>query len=101
MASGHPERPPLFGFSDHFDAHREVAGLGVWFPEAKFNTLRAAAELVEHHARRARVHGVVPKEPAHRIMCAILVVDTNIINPDLVLIVAPIFGHGRISRAID
>jgi hypothetical protein len=37
-----------------------------------------------------------------RIECAILVVDTNIINPDPVLILAPIFGHGLISsRSID
>jgi hypothetical protein len=60
--------------------------LGVWFPKAKLDALCAAAELVEHHPGRARMHGVVPKEPADRIECAILVVDTNIINPDPVLI---------------
>jgi hypothetical protein len=65
--------------SDRFDAHREVAGLGVWFPEAKFNTLRAAAELVEQHAGCARMRGIMPMESTDRIGRAILVVDTNII----------------------
>jgi hypothetical protein len=94
-------RPPLFGFSDRFDARREVAGLSVWFPEAKFDTLRAAAELVAHHAGCARMHGIMPIESTDRIERAILVVDTNIINPDVVFILAPIFGHSRISRTID
>jgi hypothetical protein len=44
----------------------------------------------------------VPKEPADRIERAILVVDTNILNLDPVLILDPIFGHGLISpRSID
>jgi hypothetical protein len=56
--------------------------LGVRFPKAKLNTLSTAAELVEHHSGRARVHGVVPIEPADRRKRAILVVDTNILNLD-------------------
>jgi hypothetical protein len=42
----------------------------------------------------------MPIEPTDRIERAILIVDTNIINPDGVFIFAPIFGHGRISRTI-
>jgi hypothetical protein len=73
--------------------------LGVRFPKAKPNTPSTAAELVEHHPGRARVHGVVPVEPADRIERSILVVDTIIINLDPVLILDPISGNGQISRA--
>jgi hypothetical protein len=44
----------------------------------------------------------MPIESSDRIERAILVVDTNIVNPDPVLILASIFGHGLIfSRSID
>jgi hypothetical protein len=61
------------------DLSESVQGptLGVRFPKAKLNTLSTAAELVEHHPGRARVHGVVPVEPADRIERAILVVDKS------------------------
>ncbi|MGH6741321.1 MAG: hypothetical protein ACREDY_20255, partial [Bradyrhizobium sp.] len=72
-----------------------LVSLGVWFPPTKLNTLGTAAERVEHHLGRARVHRIVSIEPAHGIECAIHVVDT-IINPDLIAIPDPIFGHGLI-----
>jgi len=72
------------------------SALGVWFPPSKLNTLSAAPELVEHHPGRARVHRVVPKEPAYGIGRAIYVVD-KIINPNLIAILGPIFGHALIS----
>jgi hypothetical protein len=78
------------------------ATLGVRFPKAKLNTLSTAAELVEHHPGCARVHGVVPIEPADRIERAILVVDTFILALDPVVIPDPIFGHGPIAaHSID
>jgi hypothetical protein len=88
------------------EAHRDrlVNGptLGVRFPNAKLNTLRTAAELIEHYLGRARVHGVVSVESADRIERAILVVDTIILNLDPVLILDPISGHAVIfPRSID
>ena len=77
-----------------------MVSLGVWFPPTKLNTLGTPPELVEHHPGRARVHRVVPKEPAHGIERAVYVVDT-IINPDLVAILDPIFGHGLNLPALD
>ena len=80
---------------------RRLVSLGVWFPPAKLNTLSTTPELVEHHWGRARVHRIVPKKAAHGIERAIDVVDT-IINPDLVAILDPIFGHGLICpRSIE
>ena len=73
--------------------------LGVRFPKAKLNTPSTAAELVEHHSGRSHVHGVVPKASADRIERAILLVDTNILNLDLVLIIDLIFGRGLTPRA--
>src|ERR1039458_7298441 len=70
-------------------AHRP---LGVRFPKAALYTVSTAAELVEHHPGRARVHGIVPVKPAHRIGSAIHVVDI-IIHDDRVAILDPIFGH--------
>jgi hypothetical protein len=78
----------------------EKGALSVRFPEAKCNTLSTATELIERHPSCARMHGVMPIEPTDRIERAILVVDTNIIDPDPVLILAPIYGHDRISRSI-
>jgi hypothetical protein len=93
------DRP--YSASARFDAPRQVAALSVWFPESKLDALSTPAELVEHHTGCASMHGIVPIESTDRIVRAILVVDTNIINPDAVFILAPIFGHGRISRTID
>jgi len=56
------------------------------------------AVLVEHHRRRAGVHGVVPIEPAKRSERAIYAVDIIIHDHDRVAIHYPIFGHGLISR---
>jgi hypothetical protein len=44
------------------------------------------------------VHRIVPKKAAYGIERAIYVIDT-IINPDLVTILDPIFGHDLIARA--
>ena len=74
--------------------------LDVGSPKAKFNTANTAAELVEHHRGRARVHSVVPIEPAKRIERAIPAVDTIIRDHDRVVIVYPVFGHDVIP-AID
>ncbi len=63
----------------------------------RVNTPSTAAELVEHHPGRARVHGIVPIEPAKRIERAIHVVNTIILNNDWVAILYLIFGHGLIS----
>jgi hypothetical protein len=71
--------------------------LGVRFPKAKLNTPSTPPELVERHRGRARVHGVVPIEPAKRSERAIHVVDTIIRNHDRLAIHYPIFGHGLIS----
>jgi hypothetical protein len=71
------------------------AVLCVRFPKAKPDTLRTAAELVEHHRGRARVHRVVPVKSAYGIERTIYVVDT-IINPHLIAILDPIFCHGLI-----
>jgi hypothetical protein len=47
------------------------------------------------------VHRVVPKRPAYGIERAIYVVDT-IINPNLIAILGPIFGHALICpRTIE
>jgi hypothetical protein len=67
--------------------------LGIWFPPTKLNTLSTTPKLVEYYSGRARVRRVVPKKPAYRIERTIYVVDT-IINPDVVAILDPIFGHG-------
>lgn len=75
---------------------RSAITLSVRSPKAKFNTPSTAAVLVEHHRGRARVHGVVPIEPAHRIESAIHFVDTNITDHDRGVILGPIFGHGLI-----
>jgi hypothetical protein len=47
------------------------------------------------------MHGIMPIKSTERIERAILVVDTNVINPGAVCILAPIFGHDRIYRTID
>ena len=74
---------------------QRYSALCVRFPPTKLNTHSAAPEFVEHHPGRARVHRVVPKEPAYGIERAIHVVDT-IINPNLIAILGPIFGHTSI-----
>src|SRR5450759_1062599 len=61
---------------------RPLAQLGVRFPKAALYTVSTAAELVEYHPGRAGVHGVVPKEPADRIVRTIHVVDAIILNLD-------------------
>jgi hypothetical protein len=76
-------------------------GLGVGFPKAALYTVSAAAELVEHHPGRARVHSVVPIESPHRVESAIHVVDTIIHDNNRVAILNSIFGHGLISAALD
>jgi len=75
-----------------FMARRYASG----FQKPSLTHFRTAAELVEHHPGRARVHGVVPVESADRIEREILVVDAIILYFDPVLILDPIFGHGLI-----
>ena len=64
-------------------------------PKAKLSIPGTAAELVEQHARRARVHGVVSKKPADGVERTIRLVDT-ILNLDPLAIPDPIFGDGLI-----
>ena len=93
--------------SDHryplaqLDPALPTEGLGVGFPKAALYTVSAAAELVEHHPGRARVHSVVPIEPPHRVESAIHVVDTIVHDNDRVAILNSIFGHVLISAALD
>jgi hypothetical protein len=90
-------------------AHRAVwlrqrsttEGLGVWFPEAARYTVSTATELVEQHRGRARVHSIVPIEPAKRSVRAIHLVDTIIHDNDRVAIVNSIFGHVGGSLAAE
>jgi hypothetical protein len=79
------------------DKQSNTEGLGVWFPKAKLNAPSTAAELVEHHPGRARVHVVVPIEPAHRIGTAIHVVDKIITDHDRGVILGPIYVQGPTS----
>ena len=78
-----------------------MRALGVRPPEAKLDTLRTAPERVEHHRNAAIVHPEVSIEPAHGIGRTINIIDT-IVDPDLVAIFDPIFGHGLICpRTIE
>ena len=61
--------------SRSLDGRTVMSALGVRFPEAKPHTVSTAPELVEHHPDGARVHAVVPIEPAKRIERAIHIVD--------------------------
>jgi|tagenome__1003787_1003787.scaffolds.fasta_scaffold20657823_2 hypothetical protein len=69
--------------------------LGVRHPKSELNTISTAAELVEHHPGRARVHGDMPIKPTDRIKRGILLIDRNIIGLYPVLILDLIFGYGN------
>jgi hypothetical protein len=75
--------------------------LGVRFPKAKLDTLGTPTILVEHHPRRARMHGIMPIEPTDRIKYVIRVIDTKIINANVGFILASILGHGLLFSLID
>jgi hypothetical protein len=74
--------------------------LSVRFPKAALYTVSTAAELIEHHRGRTRVHAVVPIEPSEGTDSAIDVVDTIIHDNDRVAIINSIFGHCLIASAL-